>query len=300
MTGRCILSCVVLLVAGSAAGGCSSGGEPSRGSSNDSEGGTTSGGGSTGISTTITVGESASAPSSTSTAAESVDSTGAGETSDLTSGGTTAALDDTSGSGTSGSGSDGGESDESSGSGSSTSTTGVAPQSVEDLVEGDLVITEVMYNPAFCTDANCEWVEIYNASGSDVDLLGLTIVDIGASSGEIEDSAVLEADEYGVLAAGNAGSWGYTFSPLAYYGSSGPFFSQDEGDLVEVANATTTIDIMLYSANGDVNAGASVELDPAILDADLNDDEDDWCVAVTDFGDGDFGSPGAANSTACQ
>ncbi|MBL4688265.1 MAG: lamin tail domain-containing protein, partial [Nannocystaceae bacterium] len=264
MTGRCILSCVVLLMAGSTAGGCSSGGESSRGGSSDSEGGTSSVG-STGISTTITVGGSASAPSSGSTAAESVDSTGAAETSDLTSGGTTAALDDTSGSGTSGSGTSGGESDESSGDGSSTSTTGVAPLSIDDLVEGDLVITEVMYNPAFCTDANCEWIEIYNASGSAVDLLGLTILDIGASSGEIEDSAVLGAEQYGVLAAGNAGSWGYTFSPLAYYGSSGPFFSQDEGDLVEVANAATTIDIMLYTANGDVNAGASVELDPAIL-----------------------------------
>ncbi|MEM6989005.1 MAG: lamin tail domain-containing protein [Myxococcota bacterium] len=277
---------------GFALGGCPTGGGSPRGEPSDSDGGTTSGG-DTSISTTITVGDP-SATDGSSSATGSPDSTGEPPTSSGTSGGTTAGLDGTSGS--DGDASDSGGSSES----GSTSTTGVDPVGVDDLVEGDLVITEVMYNPAFCTDAACEWIEIYNATDNPVDLVGLVLSDIGASSGEIEESAILPAGEYGVLATGDENSWGYSFTPLAHYGSTGPFFSQDKGDLVEIANAATTIDIILYTASGDLNAGASLELDPGSLDAVLNDDEDVWCVAQDDFGDGDFGSPGAANTTACQ
>lgn len=37
-------------------------------------------------------------------------------------------------------------------------------------VSADIVITEVMYNPDFCSDTACEWIEIYNNGSSIVDL----------------------------------------------------------------------------------------------------------------------------------
>jgi len=291
MACRTILPCLALMFAGSALTGCTDGaGSPRAGTAGatGSEGGAEA---DTDISTSITAGATANPADDDGGESTGAASTGAVQTSDdaTTDGGST---DD-----------DGGSSDDSedtTGDDSSSTDDGSTSEAmvvgVDDLVEGDLVITEVMYNPAFCTDATCEWIEIYNASGSPVDLLGLLISDIGASSGEIEDSAVLAPGEYGVLGASDSDDWGYTFEPLAHYGSSGPFFSQADGDLVEIANNATTIDIILYTANGDRNAGASLELDPAALDADLNDDEAQWCVAQDDFGDGDLGSPGSANA----
>lgn len=294
MACRKIVSHSVVVVAGSVLVACAAGGAARPSSGLGDEDTTGDGGADTSISTTITVGGTANVEDDGDSSTRGVvDDTGP----TATSGDTTGGPGDSS---SSGADSDGGSTATSGDTGSESTSTGDTMLTVDELGEGDLVITEVMYNPAFCTDANCEWIEIYNASGSSVDLLGLTIIDIGDSSGQIEESVVLGDGEYGVLAAGTGGAWGYSFDPLAHYGVGGPFFSQTDGDLVEVANATTTIDIMLYTADGDVNAGASLELDPAILDADLNDDETQWCVAQDNFGDGDFGSPGAANTTACQ
>ena len=289
MACRTILPCLALLVAGSALPACTDGGGSPRAATAGMAGTASDEGGDTDISTSITAGATATP--------DDDDGDGDSTTSDSTAQTSTdTASDDASSS------SDGGSTDEDTDDTTDDttdddgSTSGAMVVGIDDLAEGDLVITEVMYNPAWCTDANCEWIEIYNASDAPVDLMGLVISDIGASSGELVDSAVLASGAYGVLAAGNRDTWGYTFEPLAHYGSSGPFFSQADGDLVEIANNATTIDIILYTANGDRNAGASLELDPGALDADLNDDEAQWCVAQDDFGDGDLGSPGSANA----
>jgi len=181
--------------------------------------------------------------------------------------------------------------------GGSSSSGGVMAIHVEDLLEGDLVITEIMYNPDFCPDADCEWLEIYNDAGAPVDLDGLIISDVGAASGEIGESIVLPPGEYGVLAAGNGGAWGYSFEPLAHYGAGGPFFDErlGGGDLIEISNGDISIDVITYTATGELDAGTSLELDSSALDVKLNDDESHWCLAETNFGDGDLGSPGAAN-----
>jgi len=41
--------------------------------------------------------------------------------------------------------------------------------------------------------------------------------------------------------------------------------------------------------------GASMALDPAHLDAGDNDDGSSWCEASSAYGEGDLGTPGAAN-----
>lgn len=40
------------------------------------------------------------------------------------------------------------------------------------LVSADVVINEVMYNPNFCSDSVCEWIELYNNGSEVVDLSG--------------------------------------------------------------------------------------------------------------------------------
>ena len=46
---------------------------------------------------------------------------------------------------------------------------------VDQLVAGDLVVTEIMNNPAVVTDNVGEWFEIYNNSGREINLNGLEI-----------------------------------------------------------------------------------------------------------------------------
>jgi hypothetical protein len=43
------------------------------------------------------------------------------------------------------------------------------------------------------------------------------------------------------------------------------------------------------------HAGTAIQLDPTLLDATSNDDGANWCHAISTFGSGDLGTPGAAN-----
>ena len=66
-----------------------------------------------------------------------------------------------------------------------------------DLVEGDLVITEIF---AKGSNSNFEWFEIYNNTASNIDLNGLTISDAsGAQQFDIAVTTILIPGEYGVI-----------------------------------------------------------------------------------------------------
>ena len=59
------------------------------------------------------------------------------------------------------------------------------PRLVETLVAGDLVITEVMQNPAAVSDSVGEWFELYNASTAPIDLRGMAVADLGGEIGRL-------------------------------------------------------------------------------------------------------------------
>jgi hypothetical protein len=59
---------------------------------------------------------------------------------------------------------------------------GGVPLSVYELTHGDLVITEVMVNPARVADSVGEWFEVRNDAGRPVDLFGLEVSDSGIDS----------------------------------------------------------------------------------------------------------------------
>jgi hypothetical protein len=52
------------------------------------------------------------------------------------------------------------------------------------------------------------------------------------------------------------------------------------------------IDAIAYSSS---HQGAATALEPQLRDAELNDNPDYWCAAESVYGDGDLGTPGAAN-----
>ena len=63
----------------------------------------------------------------------------------------------------------------------------------------DIVITEVMQNPAVLSDADGEWFEVYNGGATPVDMNGWTVRDDGTDSFIIGASTVVPAGGYAVL-----------------------------------------------------------------------------------------------------
>jgi len=159
---------------------------------------------------------------------------------------------------------------------------------------GDLVITEVMANPAGA-DEGREWFEVFNASGCTLDLTGLTVVAgnaDGSSTARMPLSAVtIEPGRYLVFGSAMpaaAPAW----MDVPYATALGSLRNSD-GRLALVCGETV-IDAMTYASAPD---GASWSLDGSSApDAARNDDPGAWCEAASEYEPGQRGTPGAPNA----
>jgi hypothetical protein len=167
----------------------------------------------------------------------------------------------------------------------------VSGPGVADLSPGDLVVTEIMRNPAAVSDADGEWFEILNVSGLDVDLLGLELISGGTAT--VTSSLVVPDGARVVLGA--------SADPLVNGGAPVDFAY---GGVITLGNADDSLELGYLGASFDVVAwdgtfpaptGAAMSLDPASETAAANDVGTAWCDAVTVYGAGDLGTPGAAN-----
>ncbi len=193
---------------------------------------------------------------------------------------------------------------------------------VSALAAGDLVISEIMHNPhglsvdsggADSSDLTGEWLEIYNASGSDVNLNGLVLADADATNPQaytLRENVVVRAGSYVVL--GNSTDRGQNGDvAVAAAWDSMSFSLGNSGDEVILKVGSTVIDAVYYTnqdTDGDTfkdwpdTKGYSMTL--GTLDAASNDDFNSWCLATSaygpaisypDHGDTNHGTPGAAN-----
>lgn len=160
---------------------------------------------------------------------------------------------------------------------------------------GDVVVTELMPNPAVVDDSDGEWFEVWLAR--DIDLNGLSL---GRDPAGAPDLVVPEGDcqrtdggrhllfARSADAATNGGlpPVERTFS-FTLANSDGRLFVGYEGTLHDVVTWTTA------------RAGVSRSLEPTTTDPTLNDDPMYWCDAAEDdtFGAGDRGTPGAGNGS---
>lgn len=167
------------------------------------------------------------------------------------------------------------------------------PSSVDDLLPGDLVVTEIMANPATCSDANGEWIEIYVAAEVPVDLDGLTLRDEAQTLGTVAGPLLVQPGAYVVLAAGTAESW---CGPQAdgFYGAT-PKWNNGGGDAVTLLDRTgRPIDLAPRYPTALAASGTSARLDDDAPDAETNDDPARWGRSTTPFGS-EYGTPGAPN-----
>lgn len=174
------------------------------------------------------------------------------------------------------------------------------------LTVGNLVITEIMYDPDAVSDSNGEWFELYNASGYTVNLKGLAVADDAAWGA----TDVFTVDSDVIAAAGARVVFAVDGDPATNGGINADFDYQGGG--VNLNNATdqiyvgipagrsyTTLDSVSYDelSSWPIAKGASIELNDAKLTTTDNDRASNWCLATSVAGSTtDRGSPGKVSS----
>ena len=166
----------------------------------------------------------------------------------------------------------------------------------EAVGPGELVVTEILVNAAG-VDSSAEYVEVYNATGRQIDLRGLVLADDGGEDVTITESVVVPPGAYAALGAVTGD--GRTGDPVVWSYPGGQFRLANSSDEVILLSGDTVVDAVRYDESWPVEAGVAMELDAESLDAAANDDPARWCTAVgvpqPDAGFPDLGSPGAPN-----
>jgi len=172
------------------------------------------------------------------------------------------------------------------------------PGGVNDCIppgETDIVINEIMQNPAAVGDAAGEWFELYNAGGSPVDIDGWTLQDNDIDSHVINNGGPLVIPAGGYLVLGNNADSGTNGGVSVDYSYGASFFLANGADeLVLLDGTLAEVDRVEWDDGltfPDPNGASMALIDPA-LD---NNAGANWCEASTPFGAGDLGTPGGAN-----
>ncbi|HMV65838.1 MAG TPA: lamin tail domain-containing protein, partial [Myxococcota bacterium] len=168
------------------------------------------------------------------------------------------------------------------------------PRVLADLLPGDLVITEILQNPAATGDTEGEWFEVYNPGSSPIDLQGLVVHDLGQDTFTVRSALSVPARGYVVFGAnGDPSRNGGARVDYVWSG-----FSLGNGDdEVILSGPGGVLDEVDYDggpAFPDPN-GASMTLSSTAYSAAANDASTAWCEAVDAMTGGDLGSPGADN-----
>lgn len=165
---------------------------------------------------------------------------------------------------------------------------------------GDIIITEIMKDPDAVSDTDGEYFEIYNTTGSAIDIEGWEIQDNFSDFHTINNGGPLLVPANGYLILGinnNSGTNGgvtvdYQYSNYTLDNSDDeialycdPLGSYIEVDRVEYDDGTNFPD----------PTGASLNLDPGSFDHVSNDVGANWCESTSTYGSGDKGTPGLAN-----
>jgi len=164
----------------------------------------------------------------------------------------------------------------------------ITPSISQAASVSDLLITEIMANPAAVTDTNGEWFELFNPTAESVELEGALLSDDGSNSHAIStgSSLLINSGEYFVLArnADNTSNGGL----IADYAYGSGFTLGNSSDQIILTDSFGLLRLE-YSA-GFVANGASMELiDSVMLTS-------NFAASTNPYGAGDFGSPGTAGS----
>jgi len=188
---------------------------------------------------------------------------------------------------------------------------------------GEVLITEIMYNPASSEKSpnDVEWIEIYNTADEPVDVAGWYLEDEDGRTDAIVDQTQIAGHEALVLICGTQtvadfqAAWGgrYAIVSLPGFGRSGYFVLANQpspsNEIVTLRDADgNVVDEVNYDDEGDWPSdgpdGPSIYLRPDRISAAQNDQGSSWArsavgvdggrgnTVTADFDGKDVGSPG--------
>lgn len=163
---------------------------------------------------------------------------------------------------------------------------------------GDLLITEIMYNPALLGDTEGEFIEVVNNSVADINLNQVVIVRVnGDDRHTINTDVVLSPGDYAVLGRTLTASDNVDYS----YGSA--ITLPNTGEILQLANYGTdgtngsVICGVDYGAANFITglSGVSLQLSNDVSSVGEILDGLNWCESTQAYSTGDLGTPGLAN-----
>jgi len=163
-------------------------------------------------------------------------------------------------------------------------------------IAGDIVVTEFMNDSDAVSDTVGEWLELYNTTGSDIDLNGWTLKDDGSDSHTFTTSIIVPAGSYFVMGRGADSTVNGGVNLDHSYGDGVFTMANGADEIVLLSPSSVEIDRIVYGVGGfpDGGPGFSISLDPNQLAGD-NNLAANWCLSTSVFGAGDLGTPGVEN-----
>ncbi|MFQ5583267.1 MAG: lamin tail domain-containing protein [Calditrichia bacterium] len=162
---------------------------------------------------------------------------------------------------------------------------------------GDLVITEFMANPSAVSDGHGEYVEFYNNTASPIDINGFILKDDDFDSLTIDNGGPLMVPGFGFIVLGNDSDMTTNGGYHADYQYSGMFLSNSADEIVLATAGNLEICRINYTNGDPFGSGVSAELNNVNNHVGGVTQEGSYVAATTQFGAGDFGSPGSAGNT---
>jgi DNA/RNA endonuclease G (NUC1) len=161
-----------------------------------------------------------------------------------------------------------------------------------------IVITELMADPLQAAGGASwgEWFEIHNTGAEPVDLQGWTILSSGQPNHTIGSRVIIPPGAFAVLGRGAdlALNGGVTLAYNYFSGTSSTIFL-DSRDVLELRDAAGgTVDRVQWTTSATMVRGVTRALRDPSAD-NVNVSGSSWGYSTVTFGDGDFGTPGAAN-----
>ena len=158
------------------------------------------------------------------------------------------------------------------------------------LSEQNVVITEIMVNPASVSDSYGEWFEVTNISDQVISIQGWEIKDYSLDSHIIQmdnESSMIEPGQYFVLARNGDPSINGGINVDYVYDNFSLSNTQDQIILLDSNGAT--VDAVDYTSDWNFSSGMSMEIHDIESDNSLI---ENWSPSTLLFGTGDYGTPG--------
>jgi hypothetical protein len=160
---------------------------------------------------------------------------------------------------------------------------------------GELVITEVMRQPAAVASAAGEWFEVTNLLARSFELEGCLLGSAGDAGHRIAAPLTIGPGEVVVL--GRNGDMAANGGVAVDYAYAAIFDLADGADGISLICDDELVDSVEWDLSGTYPSasGVAMQLDPGSYDAGQNNIGANWCAAVSAYGAGDLGTPGAGN-----